>query len=401
MTRIGIHDLAVATTHHVVELDDLAEAAGVDPAKYRLGLGQERMSFPAPDDDVVTIGAAAAAPILERHGADGIRTVLFATESGVDQSKSGGVFVHRLLGLPPTVRTVELKQACYGGTAALQTALGIVARDPRERVLVISSDIARYELDSPGEPTQGAAAVAMLVSADPDILEIEPIAGVNTTDVDDFWRPTDSTTAIVDGALSLDAYLHSVTGAWDDYRAQGGPDVDEIHRFVYHQPFTKMARKAHAHLAAHTGVELPVETLETSFRYNRVLGNSYTASLFVGLAAVLDHEDNLAGTRIGLFSYGSGSVSEIITGIVQDGYREHSRRDETAAALAARVRLPLDDYRALHAATTTSSADVETPHVTTRPYRFAGVRGRARHYEPTTTPATAERETVEPASADR
>jgi hydroxymethylglutaryl-CoA synthase len=136
---LGIHDLAIATGHHVLDLDDLAAANGVDPAKYHVGIGQDAFSVPAPDEDIVTMGAAAAKQVLDRHGVDGIRTVLFATESGVDQSKAAGVYVHGLLGLPRNVRVVELKQACYGGTAAVQMALGIIARDPGERVLVIAA----------------------------------------------------------------------------------------------------------------------------------------------------------------------------------------------------------------------------------------------------------------------
>lgn len=33
MTSIGIHDLSVATAHYVVDLTELAEAAGVPPQK--------------------------------------------------------------------------------------------------------------------------------------------------------------------------------------------------------------------------------------------------------------------------------------------------------------------------------------------------------------------------------
>jgi hydroxymethylglutaryl-CoA synthase len=48
------------------------------------------MSVLAEDEDIVTMGAAAAKPLLERNGTDGVRTLLFATESGVDQSKAAG-----------------------------------------------------------------------------------------------------------------------------------------------------------------------------------------------------------------------------------------------------------------------------------------------------------------------
>ena len=395
---IGIDDIELATSHHVVRLDDFAEANGTDPAKFHLCLGQDEFSFPAPDEDVVTMAAAAAAPIIERSGTEGIRTILFATESGIDQSKAAGMAVHSLLDLPSQMRVVEVKEACYSATAALQAAVGIVTRSPGQRVLVIASDVARYELDTPGEPTQGAGAVAMLVSADPKLLEIEPVSGLNSADVDDFWRPNDSTTAIVDGALSVTAYLDALTGAWTDLAAQGGPAMAEIDRVLYHQPFTKMAKKAQVHLAGLTGEDLDTEIvagtpggsastrprdtgLATSTLYNRRLGNSYTASLYAGLCSLLDHDADLAGKRIGLFSYGSGSVGEFFTARVVPGYEQQSRRQAVTEALDARVPLSIDAYRALHAAELSSAEDASTPKVTAGPFRFAGVKGRARLYE--------------------
>lgn len=397
MTPIGIDDIELATTHHVVRLDDFAEANGTDPNKFRLGLGQDEFSFPAPDEDIVTMAAAAAAPIIERSGTEGIRTMLFATESGTDQSKAAGMAVHSLLELPSQMRIIEVKEACYSATAALQAAVGIVTRSPGQRVLVIASDVARYELDTAGEPTQGAGAVAMLVSANPRLLEIEPVSGLNSADVDDFWRPNDSTTAIVDGALSVTAYLDSLTGAWNDLQTQDGPGIDEIDRILYHQPFTKMAKKAQVHLAGLTGAVLDTEIvagaqtasasdprdtgLAASTLYNRRLGNSYTASLYAGLCSLLDHDSDLAGRRIGLFSYGSGSVGEFFTARVVPGYEQHSHRETVTAALDARVPLSIDEYRALHATELPSAEDVSTPKVTAGPFRFAGVTGRARVYE--------------------
>ncbi len=381
MRTIGIHDLEVATTHHVLDLGRLAESKGIDPAKYRVGLGQDEMSVPAPDEDIVTMGASAAATLLERHGADGIRTLLFATESGLDQSKAAGVWVHQLLGLPSQVRVVEFKQACYSATAAIQAAMGIVSRFPDERVLIVASDVARYELDSPGEPTQGAGAVAMLVGADPALLAIELVSGIHTDDVDDVWRPNDSSTAVVDGALSLRAYLNAMTGAWDDLAARGGPAIGAIDRMVYHQPFTKMAAKAQQRLARHTGGELGTTGLDAGSVYNRRLGNTYTASLYGSLASLLDHDEDLTGKRLGLFSYGSGCVSELLTGIVQEGYADGDRAARVRKTLDGRVALDVPDYRELHSHEHPSVTDLETPHVTHAPFRFSGIIGRARQYE--------------------
>lgn len=380
---IGIEDLELAASHHVLDLGRLAEARGVDPAKYTRGIGLDEMGVVAADEDVVTLGASAAARLLERTGTEGLRTVLFATESGVDQSKSGAVIVHGLLGLPSSVRSVELKQACYAGAAAVQTAIGIVARRPQEKVLVIAADVARYGLGTSGEPTQGAGAVALLIAADPALLAIDPVSGVYSADVDDFWRPNDSTTALVNGRLSISAYKNALLGAWDDLQAQGGPGVDELEAVVYHQPFTKMAVKAQRFLDQHTGGRLDPEALEQGAVYDRRLGNTYTASLWAGLAALLDHREGLEGRRIGLFSYGSGSAGEMLTGTVQPGYARPERAAATRAALDARVPVTVEEYEELHERLLGSDEDVETPCVTTAPFRFAGVQEGARKYEAT------------------
>ncbi|MGB4778001.1 hydroxymethylglutaryl-CoA synthase [Microbacterium sp.] len=379
---LGIDDLSIATTSRVLDLGDLAAHTGVDPDKFRIGLGQDQMGVPAADEDIVTMAAAAAAPIIERHGADRIRSVLFATESGVDQSKSAAAFVHELLELPASCRVVEFKQACYGGTAALQAALGMVAREPDSAVLVIASDIARYEIDSAAEPTQGAAAVAMLVTSDPGLVEVEAPTGVWTEAINDFWRPNDCNTALVDGRLSVEAYMNAFVGAWEDYRSRGGADAADIAWWCHHQPFTRMAHKAHRHLASHLGIEADPAQVESSTRYNRRLGNSYTASLFVALGALLDGEEDLAGKRIGMYSYGSGSTGEVFSVVVQPGYRDLTRADATRAALEARTPIAVAEYRELHVTAARGSGDdVALPLQTPGPFRFAGITGSARRYE--------------------
>lgn len=393
--RIGIHDISFATAHQVLDLSEIAEHSGVDVGKFYVGIGQSEMSMPAADEDIVTMGAEAAARILDRHGAEGIRTLLFATESGIDQSKSAGVFVHGLLGMGENCRVVELKQACYSATAALQFALGVVARDPREKVLVIASDVARYALDSSGEPTQGAAAVAFLVTVDPGLIEIEPVTGLYTDDIHDFWRPNHLSTALVDGKYSLAAYLRSLEGAWNEYQSRGGVPFEAIDRFCYHQPFTKMAVKAHDRLNTIVGSPLDRDQrraqIEASLHINRRTGNSYTASIYAGLLSLLNDDGtadgaadgaDLAGRRIGFFSYGSGSVSEFFTGVVQPGYRALLRADEDAAVLDDRVSIDYARYRALHESVDeVRGEDILTAAETSGPFRFAGITDQMRQYQ--------------------
>ncbi|RDI49980.1 hydroxymethylglutaryl-CoA synthase [Nocardia mexicana] len=382
----GIHDLSFATSHYVLTHQVLADETGVEVGKYHRGIGQDAMSIAAPDEDIVTMAAAAARPIIDRHGPDDIRTVLLATETSIDQSKSAGVYVSSLLGLPAATRAVELKQACYSGTAALQFALALVHLDPSQRVLVITTDIAKYELGSAGEATQGAAAVAMLVGADPALLRIERPSGLYTADIMDFWRPNYRTAALVDGQASITAYLQAVEGAWKDYTERGGRDVREFTAFCYHQPFTKMAHKGHRHLATCTGLEGSDEELRAAVvpttHYNRVVGNSYTASMYLGLASLLDHSADLTDAPIAFFSYGSGCVAEFFGGTVVPGYRNHLRTSAHTATLQRRRPIDFARYRELHdRELPRDGGDHEIPRETAAPYRLAGLSHHRRIYE--------------------
>ncbi|MFE6334745.1 hydroxymethylglutaryl-CoA synthase [Streptomyces sp. NPDC057798] len=382
----GIHDLSFATTEFVLEHTVLAEHNGTDIGKYHHGIGQRSMSVPAADEDIVTMAATAALPIVERHGSDGIRTVILATESSIDQAKSAGIYVHTLLGLPSATRVVELKQACYAATAALQFAIGLVRRDPAQRVLVIATDVSKYDLDSPGEATQGAAAVAMLVGADPALVRIEEPSGVFTADVMDFWRPNYREAALVDGQESIGAYLLAVQGSWKDYTEQGGRGLDEFAAFCYHQPFTKMAYKAHRQLLNYCGhgvdEDRVTRDLGPTTAYNNVIGNSYTASVYLALAALLDQADDLTGQAIGFLSYGSGSVAEFFAGTAVPGYRDRLRTEAHRAAIDRRTPVDYARYRGLHEHSfPADGGDHRTPAETTGPFRLAAVRDHKRIYE--------------------
>ena len=129
MRDVGIESLNVYMPMYSLSLAELAQARGVDPQKYRLGLGLETMAIAPPCEDAVTLAANAAAPLFERglveQGEIGL--LLVATESAVDHAKPVSIFVHELLRAHPACRTYELKHACYGGTAALMTATQWIA----------------------------------------------------------------------------------------------------------------------------------------------------------------------------------------------------------------------------------------------------------------------------------
>ena len=400
---VGIEQLAVYVPPYVLSLDALAAARGVPAEKFREGLGVREMAIAPPCEDVVTLAASAGARALRTSRIDpgDIGMLLVATETGVDHAKPVSIFVHELLGIGRQCRVYELKHACYAGTAALMSAADWVRAGgtrPR-RALVIAADIARYAIGSPGEPTQGAGAVAMVVGREPASLVLGEESGTYAGNVYDFWRPLGRREAMVDGKYSVECYLEALAGAFTAYRALERPALgaDEplsarLARFLYHTPFPKMAVKAHRRLleldwraAARAAGETDrlEEAMAASHRdavapgleaVARV-GNTYTASLYLCLAALLEREGSrLAGQRLGLFSYGSGCCAEFFTGLVPTGVAVQAG---VAELLRERTAIDIEAYERL---VREGDAGGEPPPGFTGEFVFQGVRDERREY---------------------
>lgn len=397
MRPIGLDAIAIAVPEGYLELRELAEARGVPPAKYVEGLGVVRMAVAAAHEDPVALAADAVRRLFRTAAIDpsSIGLCVVGTETAVDHSKPIAAYLHRLAGLPDRCRVFEAKHACFGGTAGLFAATEWIASgSARGRsALVVCTDIARYTVGSAGEPTQGAGAVAMIVSERPRLMRLEPgVSGSFARDVDDFWRPLHSKDAVVDGARSVQCYLDALAGAYDAYRdaaLASGLDPEALVRRCYHVPYGKMARKAHRHLYAHLGRSEAeadarfAEEVGSSLRFSAEIGNVYTGSLYLALASLLDAEAAvLAGKRVGLFSYGSGCCAEFFAGTVESGAAAFVRSLDLGAPLGARRRLSLAEYEAIRAA----DGDVDRRAPSIPPLRpssgvaFAGVESERRLY---------------------
>lgn len=349
--KIGIDKIGFATSQYVLKLDDLALARQTDPAKFSQGLLIEALSVTPVTEDIVTLATSAADQILTDEDKATIDMVILATESSVDQSKAAAIYVHHLMGIQPFARSFEVKEACYSATAALDYAKLHVAAKPESRVLVIASDIAKYGIDSSGESTQGAGSIAMLITANPRILELHQDNVAQTRDIMDFWRPNYSTTPFVNGVYSTKQYLDSLETTWQAYQDKTGAQLTDFAAFCFHLPFPKLALKG---LNKMMDESLPVEhkehlleNFQASITYSKQIGNIYTGSLYLGLLSLLENSKTLqAGDRIGLFSYGSGAVSEIFSGQLVAGY-EQMLMTNRQTILDQRHRLSVAEYEEL------------------------------------------------------
>lgn len=337
--KIGIDAITFSTSKYVLKLSTLAAKRGVDYAKYCVGIGQTEMSVFPPNEDIVTIAVDAAEKVLTNvEDKNAIDMVIFATESSFDLSKAAGIYVHHFLGLSDNCRVFDLKQACYSVTAALQMAKTCVACNPNSKVLIVGSDVVKYSQNTSGEPTQGGAAVAIVVSKDPRIAELESYSGVYSTEIMDFWRPTYATEAIFDGKLSAHNYLKSMDICFERYLSSSKLSTQHIDYACFHSPFCKMARKANRQL-------FPDKNIDNSLVYNELIGNSCSASLYICLISLLDNtSEDMSGKRVGMFSYGSGSVAEYFSLIVCKGYEKMLTAKANREMLHSRVEVSFEEY---------------------------------------------------------
>ena len=405
----GIEAITVHVPEHYLTLEALAGVHGVDPAKFHLGLGCRSMAVPHPTQDTVTMAVAAVRDLIDRYNVDPeeVGLLICGTETGVDSSKPVSSYVHGLAGLGPQCRIFDIKHACYGATAGLAMACSWAHRG--RKAIVVASDVSRYQPGSPGEPTQGAGAVAMLVSDRPQVFRIhDSFEAVHALSVNDFWRPTYSQTAVVDGHYSVACYLSGLRSSWREMSARTGRSRDDFAYMLYHLPFPRMSWKAHMSIAeVETGIDpaspsadleperlVYAQKVEPALWAAQEIGNIYTGSLWLGLAALLESEPSVcAGKLASLYSYGSGSCSELITGAIGDDPTAWHGRIGLGATLTTRTQIDHDLYlefrkKELALKQNGSYSPSEVPLEDHLPSRaatlFLGVKDHRRVYRPGT-----------------
>ncbi|WP_430596742.1 hydroxymethylglutaryl-CoA synthase [Enterococcus sp. DIV0175] len=353
--KIGIDRLSFFIPNLYLDMTELAESRGDDPAKYHIGIGQDQMAVNRATEDIITLGANAASKLVTAEDREQIDMVIVGTESGVDHSKASAVIIHHLLKIQPFARSFEVKEACYGGTAALHMAKEYVRNHPERKVLVIASDIARYGLATGGEVTQGVGAVAMMVTANPRILSIENDSVFLTEDIYDFWRPDYSEFPVVDGPLSNATYIEAFQKVWQQHKKQTGLTLEDYPALCFHIPYTKMGKKALQSVLDETDEANQSRLLtryDESIQYSRRVGNLYTGSLYLGLISLLENSSALqAGDRVGLFSYGSGAVSEFFTGILEENYQDFLDKEDHQSLFDNRQQVSVVEYEQIFSET--------------------------------------------------
>ncbi|UPM42283.1 hydroxymethylglutaryl-CoA synthase [Halocatena salina] len=407
MVSVGIDAIEIHTGKLCLDLaETFAPAHDEDPDKYRKGLGLYTSSFPDSYEDIVTMGANAAYRLLERTGhtpAD-IGRIDVATESAFDNSKPVSTYIAGCLEqvFDTTFHHAnkgERKFACIAGTQSLNDAYNWIraGRNRGRSALVIATDTALYARGDAGEATQGAGAVAMLISEDPSLVELSPQQGYGSADETDFLKPNQQFPS-VDGKRSVQVYLARMREALSDYASVAGRmHPDDFAYIPFHTPFPGMVRKAgllgYRHVIRDTDIEEELASeigrqprmeafddeeayldavseytdklkgtenyrewyervIEPTLDISRYVGNWYTGSVHIARASALKHAletgRDLTGKRLLVASYGSGAQAETHTETVQPGWKDEIAMLTIDEQLEARHDITFEEYEHIH-----------------------------------------------------
>lgn len=359
--QVGIEAINFYGGRTFLNVRQLFEARNLDLRRFD-NLMIQRKSVALPCEDAVSLGVNAAKRLVDgltSDEKDRIELLISATESGIDFGKSLSTYLHHHLGLNRTCRLFEIKHACYGGTAALQMAINLIASNasPGAKALVVATDNSKAAIKgSYVEPSQGAGAVAFLIGDKPDILEIDFGAnGYHSYEIMDACRPT-AEIETGDSDLSLVAYLDCLEQSYHAYaaRVEGVDFTGTFDYLAFHTPFPGMVKGAHRMLMRKLKrAELAVSDADfqrrvtPSLTYCVEVGNIYSATLYLALCGLVDNVELTAPRRVGLYSYGSGCCAEFFSGIIGPASAAKIKRMKMKSGLETRYELSMKEYDAL------------------------------------------------------
>ncbi|MFV8392318.1 hydroxymethylglutaryl-CoA synthase family protein [Flavobacterium sp. LB2P6] len=414
-TGIDAISFDVAKIH--LPINTLAKARNIEPEKLEKGLGLIKMTLPDTHQDTVVFGANALTKLIldNNINLNEITRIYVGTESAIDSSKPTSSFLVALMEQKFGANTlsecdvVDFTFACIGGVDALQNCIDFVKLNPTKKAIVVTTDFAKYDLNSTGEYTQGAGALAMLITANPRIIAFGNNWATSTKGVFDFFKPyrTISKTAITgnstnqpwfenleseveihkdqpvfDGQYSNQCYMDRTRDAYFSFKKLKNTTetvYDSWKSIVMHLPYAfqgrRMLSEIYALDASNTIIsgdedapeyQNKLKEISKSEAYKKfineklmpaeiassLIGNLYTGSIFMGLLSTLAHfydtEKEISGSTFGFLAYGSGSKSKVFEGTIQPDWKLAITGINLFETIEKSFEIDFDTYNKLH-----------------------------------------------------
>ncbi len=403
--KVGIDSITIDIPKIHLPINTLALNRNIEADKLIKGLGLQKMSFPDVHNDVVTFATNAVYQLLQQEQIkpEEIARIYVGTESGVDSSKPIASYITALLeqqfgdGAFRYCDTLDMTFACIGAVDALQSTLDFIRLNPTKKAIVVATDNAKYDLNSTGEYTQGAGAIAMLITANPRVLAFSNEVGVSSQGVFDFFKPrrylskneilntTDNPEwfgileneiaiykeqPVFDGQYSNQCYINRTNEAYFHYKEitkQNGPLYQNWENILMHLPYCFQARRTFVEIYAKENqlndeikiiaksddyLELVNKTIFPSEIASGQIGNMYTGSIFLGLLSTLayhlQNDTDIINKIMGFIAYGSGSKAKVFEAEVQPQWQSVISKINLFERLDTSTEIDFGTYISLH-----------------------------------------------------
>jgi hydroxymethylglutaryl-CoA synthase len=300
---VGIITYGVYIPRFRIKVDEIARVWGANADEITGGLGVYEKSVPDLDEDTATIAVEAARSALARRAVDPeeIGAVYVGSESHPYAVKPTACTVGEAIRATPNMTAADYEFACKAGTAAIQTCMGLVKSGMIRYGMAVGSDVAQGAPGDALEYTAAAGGAAFLIGNEKPIAEIHHTCSF-TTDTPDFWRREGQNYPRHGGRFTGDpGYFRHVQEAARMLLSKMGTSPSDYDYCVFHQPNAKFPRKVAQVLG------FSAEQVKPGLVVPR-LGNTYSGSSMIGLAATLDQAK--PGDRIFVTSFGSGAGSD-------------------------------------------------------------------------------------------
>jgi hydroxymethylglutaryl-CoA synthase len=395
----------------------LAKARNIEPEKLEKGLGLLKMTLPDVHQDTVVFGANALTKLIINSNVniEDIARIYVGTESAIDSSKPIASFLVSLMEQKFGENTlsecdvVDFTFACIGGVDAMQNCIDFVRLNPTKKAIVVTTDIAKYDLNSTGEYTQGAGAVALLITSNPRIIAFDTNWATSTKGVFDFFKPyrTLSKEAITgnsnneswfdnleaeieihkdqpvfEGQYSNQCYMDRTRNAYFSFKKNANASTSVYNSWksiIMHLPYSFQGRRMLSEIYALDHENQIISGNEEASEYQNklkeiskseeyrnfvtdklqpaeiassLIGNLYTGSIFMGFLSTLAHfydtKTDVSNEKFGFLAYGSGSKSKVFEGTIQPNWSAAVDNVKLFETLENSFEIGFESYEKLH-----------------------------------------------------
>jgi hydroxymethylglutaryl-CoA synthase len=300
---VGIISYGTYIPKYRIRIADIAAAWKKDVEEVVRSLGLTDKSVPGFDEDAATIAIEAALESLSVFSgtASDIDVLFVGSESHPYAVNPTSTIVGELLGVGHEYLAADMEFACKAGTAAIQAIAGLVAAGHAGLGMAIGTDTAQGKPHDFLEYTAAAGGAAFLIGS--EHIAAKLLADTSySSDTPDFWRRDGMRYPSHAGRFTGEpAYYSHVTGAAVRLLEMTNTKPTDYEYCIFHSPNGKFPREV-ARRLGFTSAQLAPSLLVDH------IGNAYSATTMLGLAAVLDIAK--PNQKIFMVSYGSGAGSD-------------------------------------------------------------------------------------------